>query len=444
MKKKKIKRVVNFQKIFCFVSLVFILVCCLWYGGRFVYFYLENKKDTEIASNSLSTDIINNHAKSDGFKSINGSYYFVGNVSDNYVRYSNILWRIVKIDQNNKIYLISDHSLTSLAYGEDVSDYEQSYIHKWLNKDDDEYSGIIENNLNNVSNYLSKYNVCVDKIDDASNVGCNEEFSEDYIGLLSIIDYVNTGGRDSFINNGEYVYLSNGTKDQEIWYINSDGKLDKSDGDDLYGVKPVISLNSNIKSSSGDGSKDNPYVIDSESALFGSYVKLGDDIWRIYEVHENNVKMMLNDYLMVDDEKLSYGYSKKNYYHNDTVYGSLAYYLNHTYLNGLSYKDNIVSENYANGYYDSDYDYTKILDTTIDTKVSVISVGNVMLNYEMDGVWTNTGVSEGSEMVFTIKKSGSLSGKSVTSNAYVVPCISINKDILTKGNGTIDSPYEME
>lgn len=443
MKKKKVRKI-NYQKIFCFVSFIFLLVCCLWYGGRLIYFYMDSHKTDKKSVSSLSADIVNQNSGSEYFKNINGNYYFVGDVSNNYVRYSNLLWRIFKIDKEGKIYLISDDALTSLAYGEDIQEYNESYVYQWLNKSNDEFSGILENNLNNPSSYLSKYSVCVDDIDDASNVDCKSEFNESYVGLLSIIDYVNTGGKDSFINNGEYSYLSNGTKDSEVWYVNSDGMLDKSDGDDIYGVKAVISLNSNVASNSGDGSENNPFIVDNEETLFGSYVKLDEDIWRIYEVGEKQVKLMLNDYLKVEDEKLSYEYSSKNYYHNDTVYGSLAYYLNHTYLNSLSYKDSILVGYYANGYYDSDYDYSKILDTTVDTKVSVLSVGNVILNHEMDNIWTNTGTTKEGKKVYTIMKSFHLSSKNVDNEEYVVPCISISRDVLTKGKGTIDSPYEME
>lgn len=443
MNKKNIKRVINWQKIFCFVSFIFILVCCLWYGGRFVYFYLDSNKTSENDEDAnLSSTILNNDNNS--IQNINNSYYFVGDVSNNYVRYSNILWRIIKIDNEDKVYLISDDVITMLAYGENISDYSDSYISNWLNDNGDDYSGILENNLNNINTYLSTYNVCIDKIDDANNIGCDDKYNDDYIGLLSIVDYINTGGSDSFINNGKNIYLANETNDNKVWYINSDGKLDTSDGDDIYGVKPVISLNSNIKSTSGDGSLDNPYVIDNEESLFGGYVRLGDDIWRIYEDNDENVKMMLNDYIIIDDEELSYIYSENNYYHNDTVYGSLAYYLNHTYLDSLSYSDIIITNYYSNGYYNNDYDYSEILDSTIDTKVSVISVGNVIFNNEMDNYWTNTGTNEEGERVYMVKNSGTLSTRSVSSSGYVVPCISINKDILVNGNGTIDSPYEME
>ena len=46
--------------------------------------------------------------------------------------------------------------------------------------------------------------------------------------------------------------------------------------------------------------------------------------------------------------------------------------------------------------------------------------------------------------VYEIKENGSLSKINVRSEAYVVPTIAISKEILTKGKGTSNEPYEVE
>ena len=43
-----------------------------------------------------------------------------------------------------------------------------------------------------------------------------------------------------------------------------------------------------------------------------------------------------------------------------------------------------------------------------------------------------------------INENKKLHTKNIQTKANVVPTISINKDLLTKGNGTINSPFEME
>ena len=444
MKRKVKKRKFNVektQKLFCFSSFVFLATCCLWYGGRFLYFYLENEKRLDesrpTVTKNLTQTIINNSE----LKKINDTKYFYNDANNNYIKYSNITWRILKIDNEDTIYLISDNVLTILSNGND------NYINKWLNKSKEDYTGILEKNLNNTSKYLTSYNVCDDEINDLKNIQCNKVNKNNTIGLLSIIDYINTGGEKSFINNQKYTYLNNKNSNNQLWYINDQGKLGTSTEENIYGLKPVIRLNSNIEVISGNGTSNNPYIIEKDSSLFGSYVKLNNDIWRIYDVANENIKLILNDYLTEDEQKVYQKYSNNNYYHNDTIYQSLAYYLNNTYLNTLTYKNNINNSKWANFHYsiDNNFNYQEVLKNQIDTKISVPSIGDIILNdNNKENFFTNTGTNNKDGMIYTINKNGTLTKKNVTYNSNIVPCININKNILTKGNGTLENPYEME
>lgn len=443
MKRKKKKRKFNVektQKLFCFGSFIFLATCCLFYGGRFIYFYLENQKElkaTETSSKELAQTILDNST----LKEINKNYYFTNDANNNYLQYSNITWRIIKVDNKDTVYLISDNILTTLSNG------NNDYITKWLNTTNEESTGILEKNLNNTSKYLSKYNVCDDKVTDITNLNCNTINKDNKIGLLSVIDYINTGGEESFINNSKYTYLNNKDDNNNLWYINDQGKLGNSTPEDIYGIKAVIRLKKNLNIISGNGTKNNPYIIEKDTSLFGSYVKLDNQIWRVYDIENDNAKLILNDYLEENEEKVFSKYSTSNYYHNDTIYQSLAYYLNNTFLNTLTYKDKINTYNWSNYYYgiDTNYNYQEVIKTKVDTKVSLPSIGDILLNdNDKENFYTNTGTDNTSNMIYTINKNGTLTKKSVQYNSYVVPCISINKNILTKGNGTLDIPYEME
>lgn len=431
------KKSVYFQKLFCFASFVFLATCCFWYGGRLVYFYLDSEKIQEEVNNNLAYKVINDNELND----TNNSYYFYGNDVDNYLMYSNILWRIIKVDNDNSLYLISDNIVTYLNNG------DSNYINMWLNKSDTLHSGILENNLNNAPKYLLNYSVCNDIVSDINNITCNDINSDNLIGLLSIVDYINTGGDKSFINNGKYTFLNNLDADNKMWYINDSGKLGLSENNDIYGIKPVIRINGNIDIIDGNGTSDKPYIIEDEQALFGGYVKLGNDLWRIYNVEGDNIKLILDNYLVVNGSNLEMKYSTDNYYHNDMINTSLAYYLNNNYLNSLSYKDVIISNNWSNYYYSEElgFDYTSVINNKIDTKVSMVSIGDVIFNDKMlDKFYTNTGVNSTDNLIYTINSNGTVSRRRVNYSSYVVPSISINKNILTKGNGDINSPYEME
>ena len=205
---------INIQKIFNIVSFVFLLTCCLFYGTRFIKLYLKNEEQVVIEANTLGKNLKENN--SNFLKNINGEYYFNGDVDTNYVTYSGILWRVIKIGENNVITLISDNSLTTLAYGENKN-YEQSYINKWLNTNDEENSGILEKNLNSKVTYLKNSDLCLDRIDDVNNISCESFNNENSITLLSISDYINTGASNSFVNTNENFYLSTITSDNKVW-----------------------------------------------------------------------------------------------------------------------------------------------------------------------------------------------------------------------------------
>ena len=435
----------DFQKIFCFISFLFILSCCIFYGTRFIKLYLEEKKVEVIEKNTLVKVIRDNNNNKDNFKEINGSEYFINNSDNNYIIYSNLLWRIIKINEDNSITVISDSSLTSLAYGEYL-DYQNSYVFKWLNSNDEEYSGILEKHLNKVETYLQKTSTCLDTIDELNNSECQNINKDNYLSLLSTSDFVSVGSKESYIVNNEYFYLSNSNTEKEIWYVDPEGKITTNKGTDVIGIRPVITIKSNIDYISGTGSKEDPYKIENENGLFGSYVKLDNQIWRIYQVNETEVRLVLNNYLKVNNENLKYIYSNTSSYHNDTKSGSIAYYLNKTFLNSLSYKNKIKEVKWSNGYYgiSSNYDYSTALDTTIDSKVALISIGDIRLNNELDNYFTLTGAKDKSSMVYYIDTNQKLFTKSIQTKVNIVPAISLDKDLLTKGNGTIDSPYEME
>lgn len=433
----------SFQKIFCFLSILFIVCCFAFYGTRFIKLYLENRKEEIIEKNSLVKELKKNNDKFELFKSVNGQNYFTGKADSNYLLFANILWRIIKVNDDNSLTAISNNALSYLAFGKTES-YNESNIYNWLNTTNDENTGILEKALN--KEYLQKTSACTSKLDELSNDPCKDIESDNYFSLLSVVDYLNIGSKDSYLVNDEYFYLNNLNNDNKVWYIDDEGNGKLGTGNDILGIRPVITIKANVDYVSGDGTIDKPYTIEKENSLFGSYVKLGNDIWRIYQVNDDNVRLMLNDYLKVNNNTLTYRYSYSNSYHNDTVSGSIAYYLNNTYLNSLSYKDKIKETKWTNGFYNSttNYDYKNALKDKVDTKVAMMSIGDIYLNPELSNYFTMTGNANRGSMVYTITKDKKIYAKQVSSSSNIVPTISLDKKLLTKGNGTKESPFEME
>ena len=453
MKKKNVKRKANWQKIFSFVIFIFILTCCFWYGGRLIYYYLDSKKvASDVKDNHyLAASIINANRKSKNFKEYKvdekqHEYYFYGNVDNNYLVYSNLMFRVVKIDDNNLVTLVTNDPVTYLAYGN--KEYDKSTIVNWLNKsNEDNYSGVLEKNLNNVSSYLVKSSVCYDEIDDAKKITCDKVNDSKYIGMISLDNFIKTGGKNGFLNHGISYYSSNYNQDKNIWYVTDEGSLDASDGEDILGIYATITLSPTTSLVSGTGSESDPYVIEKEKGIFASYVKLGEDIWRVYDIDGDNVKLVSTNYIKDENgNQLSYIYSNQTFVHNDTIWGSLAYYMNHTYLNSLGYKDIILNGYYYNGYYGSDSDFTlsNVFASKIDTKVAVPTLGDVMFATDLKNYFISTGVEKNGKRVYYYKDKGIIGTSQVTKEVNVVPCITIKKELLVKGSGTKDDPYRTE
>ena len=438
--KHKRKPKLSKQKIFCFISFIFLSVCTLWYGGRTIYFYLDSKKMPE-KNNTLVKHILKDNIKKQTFKKINEDYYFYKNPTNNYLTFSNITWRIIKITKDNKIILITENPITSLAFG----NYKDAYPIKWMNNiNEEKNTGILEKNIENINKYLSKSISCTDNINDLKEINLKEENKNNYFSLLEIKDYINTGAKESFINNNYYNYLIN-NKNDEIWYINSKGELNSNDGTEIYGIKPTITLKENINYIKGNGTKDSPYIIEEENQLFGAYVNLDKDTYRIYNIEEDILKLSLNDYIKINNQKIEHIYSNNNYFHNDTKYNSLAYYLNNQYYNKLNY-NNLILTNYYNNYYygqNNNYDYREILTKKIDTKIYTLSIGDPILN-NLNNYFLATGTNENNSLIYIKENDGTVTKDSVTTEKNLIACISINKSILTKGSGTISDPYRTE
>ena len=448
-KNKQIKHKINvdYQKLFNTISIGFICACILFYGARFTSLYIKNKKVEVENVNTLYKVVFNTNYGKENFVDIGGNHYFKNEVDNNYVTYSNILWRIIRINADNSVTLISENPLVSLAYKEEVN-FKESYLNKWLNitEEEEENTGILEYNLNNPDKYLLKNETCLDVVDKLSNQLCKTTYTDKYLGLMSTSDYVNTGAETSFINNNTKFYLSNTTDTNKIWYITDTNKVSYSDGTDLIGLRPVITVKGNINIVSGNGTLNSPYTFESEKGMFGAYVKLGEDTWRIYQVNEDTINLVSNNLLELNNEAIERIYTNKGYSYNSSKWNTLAYYLNNNYLNSLPYKNKIELNNWANGYYgaDNNYNYKEALTDTKEAYVGLLNITNIRLNNELKNYFLMTGNTKNGSLVYLASNNGTIYSTSSDEKNYILPTITIKKELLTKGEGTIDSPLEME
>lgn len=232
--------------------------------------------------NLLSEYIIKNNeiTNKNGLNKENSSYIFKGETDNNYILYNNLLWRIVKINNDSSITLILDDYINMLP---------KNLINSFFEN--------LTNNLN--TDYLTKNKVCIDEMND-NEITCNKINNNSYISLLSAYDYLN-----SFYEEQTFI-----TKDKEImWLYNNDNhtngdSISKSNENNFYEIRPVITLKANTTYKTGNGNKDNPYKIDDESFGLGSIVKINNETYVVYDFIDDIKLISLNTIDKLNKEKV--------------------------------------------------------------------------------------------------------------------------------------------
>ncbi len=222
-----------------------------------------------------------------GLYKVNDEYLFRGEVKNNYVKIGENEWRIIKIDSNNNIALITKFSI-------EVYPWDNRY-----NIDYDEFTGINDFNVSRIKDTLKSLYTGIDILSEedkhyvmerkwcigkrpltatkAENPECTVLSEESFhYGMLTPYEYLNISidpncqklGDDSCINynfisyfSGEFwtmVGVSENTKD--VFTIGSRG-LSKNSAEFDKKIGVVIYLKNDVMHNGGDGTIDNPYTL---------------------------------------------------------------------------------------------------------------------------------------------------------------------------------------
>ena len=447
------KKVLKITPILVTLNILVLLLIVLFYTTRLIKYYKkENGKKGE--DTVLLVDAIKKHqsyldeTKGLVYDEKSKTYTYKGEVKDNYLFYSGMVFRIVGIDSEDNIKLVSEDNV-SLLYPGFSNGYEKSFVNKWLNSSDEKYSGIYENVLFNAGGLLNNTNYCMDTIDDVENIKCEEVNNSYKITLLSLYDYKSAGGKGSYLNNGTTFYLGTLNSGKLNYVVNESGEISLNQKTArAITIKPVITINSGTELISGNGKKDNPYIIEKhEVATLGdtyvnNIIKINDNNYKVIEINEDKVKVVSTDVLKDDkgEVSLAFGGSNSEYSSKNTV----GKYLNNTFLNSLDVKDSVVSSNYYVGLLDlNSLDYAKVYNSKVSAKVGMLTIGEMYVN-EVSNVFTIFRGMEATNIINVINDSGNLFADNITSKYNVRPAFYLKSDLkVVKGDGSESSPYEL-
>ena len=415
-KPKKKMKTKAWQILFCSVSFIFILGCIIYYGSRLIKYYriYNPKVDTTSGEVLLARNIIGNSEmvyEGAGLYSSSGNYLYKGDVKNNYIKYNNMLWRIVKINMDNTIDIILDDYISILPWNNEVSKFAESKMYNYLNND-------FLNNLN--KDMLVKSNFCEDRIDDLSSITCNSQNSDSYVKLMDVTAFLNSvkDKKTYLAKDNEIFWLSDYSED-DAWHTNG-SNVSKSAPNIFYEIRPMVKLKNTVTFTEGEGTIDKPYMVGKNNELeLGSIVKLGDDEWLVYEITDS-VKLMrknvLSEQMIFDKNELTYNVDKED---------SLAKYLNTTYLDSLSYKNMIINSDWYVGSYENSIEDIK--KEKIVAKVGLPSLTSIKLDSSVNGYFTLT---NNGETIYVYEEP--LRPSRPSSKRNIRPCIAISKDDANK------------
>ncbi len=448
MKDKK-KKKIKFKKINIFIALniLFLLGCCVFYSFRLIYYYkIEHPK---VVANEDLVNLVtlkkNITTIGSGLYETDDGYVYKGTNIANYVQYSGRIWRVVSVDKDNNIKLITDDSQTSLVWGIST-DYKESYVRSWLNDENNDIKSFYES-LADTSNLLET-KTCVDEISEDS-ITC-DDYVEDNIGLLSAYEYQLAGGEESYLNIEEYWWTSNVNNDDTAWYVYSKGSLNDTSYSGTmyysYGVRPTITIKGTTEVKSGDGSSDSPYNLDSSTSnilnekYVGNYISYSDYTWRIIETDDDYVKIVMDGVVQEDNEDYYTSFGTTNYYSADSTVG---YYLNKTFYNSLTNKDYILKSDFYTGRYDysNKYNFNSIADYNETLNVGLLQLGELFVT-DVSKYFLSTRTKTTDNNIYQVLENGRIYAGDLTDKLTLRPTLYLKADLaINSGSGTQKDPY---
>lgn len=246
-----------------------------------------------LTTSSNNTSDASGLYSSNATNSGNSTYYFRGKVTNNYIKFAGLTWRIVRINEDGSIRIILENGFASTSFSQSIGTYSGMYYTNSTAK------SLLENwyktNLLKYSDIIIKGEFCEEARTKDKNGGdyvygdANMIFYPDYspsfqcykdgngygplilnIGLITYDEVVYAGVYNGMNNTDYYLFNNNyfwtmtpsgyNVRYTLVWRIYNSGTLYGFDITNFSQLRPVINLNANVLAT-GTGTSSDPYVI---------------------------------------------------------------------------------------------------------------------------------------------------------------------------------------
>lgn len=382
-------------------------------------------------------------------KELGEEKYYKGLNPNNYIYFSNMLFRILSIDDNN-IRIVAERDISNVNY---------DGIEEWFKYFD-------SNLTNSAKKLIIKNKYCNMKIDsnNINSMECSSYGDKKKYGLLSIPDINNTfDNLESYLMLNTITWTSSIVDDSKSYTfrdvnIVSGNKFYGFVNNHNFGVRPVITISGKNLIVNGDGSFQNPYRMKDfkkvqkgsklNTRYAGEYISYSGKLWRIQSIKDDGtIQVICEDTLSNNSGyiKIDYASNIKNAQYNPTKRGNVGYIINNEsskYLElNLAVNHEIVVPIYKN-----EASYTK----EIDKKKYKVKISSPNM-FEMfsaassfsKSYWTINSSKSSDEHIGVSDTGIVMYGVESKSYSYGIrPVVYLKKGVvIVLGDGTYNNPF---
>lgn len=403
-----------------------------------------------------------------------GGCYIKGATEANYVWYNGFMWRIMGINSDNTVRLITDENVTVLAFGPANTGLKyttnEGYIHDWLN----EY---FYNNLNSTKSIIQEGGYFCSYATTSASVreNCSQnKIVTAKVGIIAMDEYLLANSSSSYLNIGQYFWTMTPQAKDGAWYVFTDGKITYQYTEYAFGIRPVINVDPNSIVTSGNGVTSDYYALTedkitnatgslSQRVTSGDYVLLEGKTYRVVDKADDGVKLILDGfYEETEGTVYTMTYGNSNTFTLDSGIGQKLNGDVLTWL-GLSDSEKVVTTTYYQGdEFENGTAYQDMLKQSngVASKIGLIQIGEMLSsqsatiltnNYSKTSSYNNSknystmNKNSGTTYAWRVTSSGNISNYSVTTVSNAIrPVIVVKSDLnITTGTGTWNNPYQI-
>lgn len=388
--------------------------------------------------------------------------YYVGNVDNNYIYFNNMLFRIVRVNDDNSVLIVSNDALANVDYTNDGR-FTDSALDRWLN---DYFYNLLEPSYQDL---IKSSSWCDDVIssDNITTTECSRQTDKRRVGILSLQDYnLSYDGMGSYLDKSNFSWYANLAEDNKAWAITSTDSypntINASESTNLLNVVPALNLKDSTTVLEGDGSYSNPYVVVKKDTVrrssklnkrqVGEYVSYSGYLFRISNVLDDGTTEVIMDSVLKSNNQqvnISYTNGNKQKVYNPNQEGNIGYKIKNDMTRYIN-TDLFVSKNISVPIYNKNITYQGNRDTkkykllvTIPSTFDIFSARSFKASDS--GYWLRDSSKQENTKV-VVRSLGTVTYSTASDNlqAGVKVLAYFNKDVIIEsGKGTYLDPYTL-